>query len=325
MSLDPYTTRRHAEELAARFPPLLVAAEHVAATVARGTHGRRRVGPGEAFWQFRRYQSGDSMRTIDWRQSAKSDPLFVREMECEAAESVWLWRDVSPSMRYRSDRLLPEKGERADLLLLALASLLQRGGERTALVGSGQAPSNGREALTRIAEQMAHPASPEEDTEAGGLPVFEPLPRHARIVLIGDFLIPLARLDAVVRAFAARGVHGHLLQVLDPAEETLPFSGRVRFEGLEDEGEVLVNRVESLRPDYAARVEAHKNALHDLAAAVGWSFARHHTGRPPQTAVLALYEALTAPPVTSSSLRQPLSRGLAPRDNGPRNMRFRYR
>ncbi len=47
--------RQRAEALAATLPPLLVAAERVAATVAQGVHGRRRAGMGESFWQFRRY------------------------------------------------------------------------------------------------------------------------------------------------------------------------------------------------------------------------------------------------------------------------------
>ena len=81
-----------AEELSAHLPPLLVAAERVAATVSQGVHGRRRVGQGETFWQFRRYEFGDSTQLIDWRQSAKSQPLYVRETEWEAAQSVWLWR-----------------------------------------------------------------------------------------------------------------------------------------------------------------------------------------------------------------------------------------
>ncbi|HIP80173.1 MAG TPA: DUF58 domain-containing protein, partial [Kiloniellaceae bacterium] len=39
--------RHRAEQLAATLPPLLVAAERVASTVAQGVHGRRRVGQGE--------------------------------------------------------------------------------------------------------------------------------------------------------------------------------------------------------------------------------------------------------------------------------------
>ena len=83
-------------------PPLLVAAERVAATVAQGVHGRRRVGQGETFWQFRQYQPGDAASRIDWRESAKSQRLYIRETEWEAAQSVWLWRDASASMDYSS-------------------------------------------------------------------------------------------------------------------------------------------------------------------------------------------------------------------------------
>lgn len=63
-------TRSHheAEALAAGLPPLMVAAERVATTVSQGVHGRRRVGQGETFWQFRRYEPGDTVQHIDWRQ-----------------------------------------------------------------------------------------------------------------------------------------------------------------------------------------------------------------------------------------------------------------
>ena len=61
----PAGIRRQAEEVAARLPALMVAADRVATTVAQGVHGRRRVGQGETFWQFRRYQLGDSIQSID--------------------------------------------------------------------------------------------------------------------------------------------------------------------------------------------------------------------------------------------------------------------
>ena len=70
-----------AETVAARFPPLLVAAERVAATVAQGVHGRRRVGVGDTFWQYRPFVEGDAQARIDWRRSARSDRLYVRDME----------------------------------------------------------------------------------------------------------------------------------------------------------------------------------------------------------------------------------------------------
>jgi uncharacterized protein (DUF58 family) len=282
--------QQRAEQLASTLPPLLVAAERIAATVEQGVHGRRRVGQGETFWQFRRYEPGDSAAKIDWRQSAKSDPIFVREMEWAAAQSVWLWRDGSASMRYRSADALPEKIERADLLTLALAALLVRGGERIALLGSGRPPVSGRTALNRMALQL-------ERDEAGSdsLPRFEPLPRHSHLVIIGDFLSPLEELEPMVRGYAQRGVNGHLLQVLDPAEESLPFAGRIRFQGVEGEGETLMSRVETVREAYVGRLQAHREGLAALSRSVAWSFSTMRTDRPPQTALLALYLLLSEP------------------------------
>ncbi len=280
-------TRQAAEQLASKLPPLMVDAERVAATVVQGVHGRRRVGQGEAFWQFRRYQPGDQASTIDWRLTARGRHVFVRENEWEAAQSVWLWRDASASMDYSSGRARPPKRRRAELLLLATAALLLRGGERVALLG-GRAPAAGRATLGRLALALA------ADT-AADLPASIGVPRYGQVVLIGDFLAPLDVLHAAIGSYAARGVHGHLLQVLDPAELTLPFQGRVRFDGMEAEGSLIVRRTEALRGAYAERLEAHCAGLAELARAAGWSYARHSTEATPESALLWLYMALAGP------------------------------
>ena len=288
--------RHRAEATAAALPPLLVAAERVAATVAQGVHGRRRVGPGETFWQFRQYEPGDAAGRIDWRESAKSQRLYVRESEWEAAQSVWLWRDASPSMDYSSADFVPggawpTKRERAELLLVALASLLVRGGERVALLGGRMAPLMGRIALSRLIELIEH-GGRDIASANPGLPASERLPRAGQLVLIGDFLSPLDDTDKTVAGFAAAGVSGHILQITDPAEEDLPFDGRVRFAGVEERDELLVGRVETIRDAYAGRFQEHRAGLQAIARGVGWSFSTHRTDRPPALALLALHAAL---------------------------------
>lgn len=278
--------RNQAEALAAPLPPLLVEAERVAATVVQGTHGRRRTGPGESFWQFRRYQPGDAATAIDWRQSAKSDPLYVRETEWAAAQSVWLWVDPSPSMRWRSRSDLPEKYGRGAVLALALATLLTRGGERVGLLDQAMAPAPGRAALLRLALAL-EAAKPDATLPELGLP------RHSHVVLVSDFLSPLESLDGMLRHLAGGGVHGHLLQLLDPAEETLPYQGRLRFAGLEGEGELLVPGVESLRGAYAERLAGHRAGLAAIARALGWSFATHRTDAPARTTLISLHALLS--------------------------------
>ncbi|HEX9646744.1 MAG TPA: DUF58 domain-containing protein [Alphaproteobacteria bacterium] len=280
--------RERAEQAAAALPALLVAARRVAATVLQGVHGRRQAGPGETFWQFRRYQPGDAASLIDWRQSAKSVPLYVREQEWEASASVWLWRDASPSMDWRSPGIDQTKAARATLLLLALAALLLRGGEQVALLGHGRRPLRGTASLERLAQTLMH-----APIGVAGLPGRDYLPRHAQVVMIGDFLDPVDDLHGAVNWLTGTGATGHLLQVLDPAEESLPFAGRVRFDGTEGEGSMLIGRVEAVRAAYRDRLAAQRAALAALARSSGWTFLSHRTDRPPETALLALYLALS--------------------------------
>jgi hypothetical protein len=173
-------------------------------------------------------------------------------------------------------------------LLLALASLLTRAGERIALLGDARRPVGGRAAVTTLCERMR--AQPEGGSSV--VPI-QPLPQHARVVLISDFFIPLEDLRDRLRELLAMGVRGHLLQVLDPAEPSLPFTGRVRFEGLEDDGAALIGNVDSVRVRYRDRIAAHRQGLRDLARSLGWTLASHVCDHPPEPPLLALYNALS--------------------------------
>ena len=282
-----------AEAIGARLPPLLVAADRVASTVAQGVHGRRRVGQGDSFWQFRRFVSGDPLSRIDWRQSAKSgrgapEGWFIRETEWEAAQTVCLWRDASASMRWRSRQVAVEKRDRANLLLLSLASLLLRGGERVRMMHEGARSVASRSGLDRLAAEL------ETVDDDNGLPPPVRLPRHATVVLFSDFLSPLDDIRALIGRFAAVPVGGYLLQVLDPAETALPYRGRIRFRGLERDGEALIPRVESIRNSYAERLKAQQDGVASICGTAGFGFGVHHTDHPPELALLTLYQALAA-------------------------------
>lgn len=279
--------RRNAELLAAAFPPLLVAAERVASIVAQGVHGRRRVGSGYTFWQFRQYQPGDQTNRIDWRQSAKSQRVYVRETEWEAAQSVWLWADSSASMECRSNSNLASKNERAIVLMLALASLLVRGGEHIALLGRDRVPYTGQTALTRMAETLWRLGRADRS-----LPPQVHIPRYARVVLFGDFLAPIEEVAGLVRAYGADDVEGHLVQVLDPIEEEFPFAGRTEFRGFENESHVMLDRVQTVRRDYLQRLLEHRQALADIARSAGWTFLHHRTDHSPQSVLLSLYQGM---------------------------------
>jgi uncharacterized protein (DUF58 family) len=276
---------REAHGLADRLPEILIDAQRIAQTVAHGLHGRRRAGPGETFWQFRQFQSSDTLRQIDWRRSASSDHLYVREREWEAAHTVWLWPDLSPSMNFRSHLSSTTKRDRALLLTLATAELLVRGGERVALLGL-TAPTASRKATTRMAEAiLAH-----EDTSM--LQATQPpkvhLARFSGAVIFSDFLDPIAETRTHIEQLAADGASGHLIEIVDPAEETLPYEGRTEFLSPDGGQRWVADRVQTLRDQYKERLAAHRAELVEMTRRLGWSFLVHHTDRSPAEPLLSL-------------------------------------
>ncbi|KCV81413.1 hypothetical protein ATO10_12429 [Actibacterium atlanticum] len=282
------TLRARSEALAAQLPPLLAEAEHLAMTILMGEHGRRRSGQGEEFWQYRHAQPGDPAHRIDWRRSARSDQHFVREKEWQAAQSVTLWVDDAQSMQFEGDGSHGSKAERAQVLALALAVLLVRGGERVGLSGFSLPPRRGALQLLRLAEAFSnadHSADFGSPEARGMLP-------HSRTAFISDFMGDLAPVEAAMAKAADRGVKGVLLQVLDPSEEAFPFDGRTIFESMGGSLRHETLKAGDLRDRYLQRLADRKSRLAELAQISGWHFQCHHTGESAQAALLWMYGAL---------------------------------
>jgi uncharacterized protein (DUF58 family) len=273
-----------AQALADRLPDLLLEALRVANTVVHGIHGRRRAGTGETFWQFRQFQGSDPATVIDWRRSASSDTLYVREREWEASHTFWLWPDVSPSMTFRSHLAPVNKRDRALVLTLAVAEMLVRAGERVALLGLTP-PMASRKAASRIAQSLA--ASARTDAVAASLPPKARLSRFSSAVVISDFLDPPELITQRLNEMAQGDVQGHLIQVLDPAEETLPYQGRMEFRSPEGGERWIGDRVETLRDAYRQKLADHRARIEEAARRIGWSFLVHHTDRPAAEPLLA--------------------------------------
>src|ERR1700753_1309915 len=57
-------------------------------------------GPGLEFSQYRSYQPGDDLRSLDWKLFARSDRYYIRESEVETNIAVRLLIDASASMNH---------------------------------------------------------------------------------------------------------------------------------------------------------------------------------------------------------------------------------
>jgi uncharacterized protein (DUF58 family) len=274
--------------LAAAMPRLILEARRVAATVIHGLHGRRRAGPGENFWQYRRFVSGEPAARVDWRRSARDDHLYVREQEWEAAHTVWIWPDRSPSMNFASPLVRDTKLYRTLVVTLALSEILVEAGERVGIPGLMR-PTGSRNVIDRIAQAIVHDLA-----ERPSLPPnFAPSPL-SEVVLLSDLWSEIGEVRRTMTQLSGSGARGHVVQIVDPAEETFPYWGRVEFVEPEGGGRITAGRAEMWRTDYTARVERHRSEIRSETNRLGWSFTIHRTDRPASEILLALQARIGA-------------------------------
>lgn len=269
--------------LAASLPRLVLEARRIAANVIHGLHGRRRAGSGESFWQYRRFVSGEPSQRVDWRRSARDDHLYVREQEWEAAHTVWLWPDRSPSMAFASRGARDSKLERTLIVTFALAELLVAGGERVGIPGLVN-PTSSRNVIDKMAQAMLH-----DDAARLSLPPSFVPSALAEIVVLSDFWSPIAEIRSMVAGLSASGAHGALVQVVDPAEETFPYSGRIEFVEPEGFGVITAGRAERWAEDYVARLALHRDQIREETNKLDWLFTTHTTSRSAAELLLFLH------------------------------------
>jgi len=292
MTLSP-SIRQDAAALSARLPSLVIAARAVAQTVRHGVHGRRRAGSGETFWQFRPFVSGEPSSRVDWRRSAREERAFVREREWEAAHTVWIWFDRSPSMRFGSSLAQTTKIDRAAVIALAFADLCVRGGERAGLLGLTR-PLADPGVIERFAEAIATDERLHGASDAA-LPPSAPAAARSMTLLIGDFFCEPERTERALRSISAEGAIGELVIVVDPVEETYPFSGNVEFLHPAGGLRLVSPRAQNIREDYLVRLAAHREALRRTCASLGWGLSLSRTDSSVAEILLALRMRLSAP------------------------------
>ena len=272
--------------LAASLPRLVLEARRIAANVIHGLHGRRRAGAGESFWQYRRFVSGEPSQNVDWRRSARDDHLYVREQEWEAAHTVWLWPDRSPSMAFASKQARDSKLERGLIVTFALAELLVAGGERVGIPGLMN-PTASRAVIDKMAQAMLH-----DDAARLSLPPSFVPSALAEIVVLSDFWSPTAEIRTMLAGLSASGAHGTLIQIVDPAEETFPYSGRIEFIEPEGGGIITAGRAERWADDYVARVALHRDEIRAETDKLDWLFSTHTTSRSAAELLLFLHSGM---------------------------------
>ncbi len=213
-------------------------------------------GQGIDFDDFREYQPGDEVRSIDWNVTARQGTPFIRKYVEERELTVYLAVDISASGLYGS--LNQSKRELAAEAAAVFAFSAIYNQDKIGLVlFTDQVelfipPAKSRlQALRMLREILyARPAGRSTDPK----PALDLVSRHTNrrclVLVISDF--QCHGLEAALRTAAIR--HDLVaVQVRDPAEDELPRAGRIRLADPETGEEILVNtNSERVRSEYLA-------------------------------------------------------------------------
>ena len=96
-----------------------------------GIHKSNVKGTGMEFSQYRSYQPGDDLRSLDWKMYARSDRYYIRESETETSVSVRFVVDASASMDHKDGQFT--KMDYARYLAACLAYLANSQGDSIGL------------------------------------------------------------------------------------------------------------------------------------------------------------------------------------------------
>lgn len=278
--------RKQAEDSSAHLEFLMAEAEKAVASILYGEHRQRKSGSGERFWQFREYTSGDRPQDIDWRQSGKTDRVFIRQHEWQTNQTALLWCARGRGMEFSSDKNLLSKVEAAQIITLALGLLTTHAGEEIGLLGTYR-KGRSEAALQFIGENLLYKTLMSET-----LPPTD-IPRNSAVYLCGDFLDPLPEIENCFRELAAQSDSGVIVQVLDPAELQLPYDGRVIFERPDDQARELINNVESIRREYSERIIKHIEGVQKICQVCEWNYVLHVTDQDIKDTLLQIWTSLS--------------------------------
>ena len=242
-----------------------------AATIRPGAGGVRRTrgrGPGTEFHEFRPYQPGDDLRTVDWTVEARLHQLVVRVPRAHGHLRVHVLVDVSASMSIG----MPAKLACAAQVAAAVCYMAARHRDAAGLstfrdrITSYMPPAEGRAQLLRILDTLA-------TLEPSGQSTIEHALEHyasatsgpGLAVVLSDFFEPGAGIRGL-QYLLHRGLKPVVLQVVAREEIAPALASDSELVDIErPDGERLVVDA-GMVAAYRARLAQHEASLREFCA-----------------------------------------------------------
>src|SRR5262245_54980547 len=236
------------------------------------------------FVQHREYVPGDDIRHIDWKSYGRSERYTVKQYEQETNFIGHVLLDASRSMLYGEGEA--NKLGVGKLLAATLCYLIVHQRDSTALgvFDAGwrtRLPPSSQPGQVTTVLQTLEGVEPRDKGPIG--PLLDDLAQQVRrrglVFLISDCFDELGGLLKGLQHLRFQGHEVTVFHVLHPDEVGFPFTGNVRFEGLEIPEE-LKTRPHLIRPAYIKTVQAYLAELQKGCESYRCDYVRMDTSRP---------------------------------------------
>ena len=236
------------------------------------------------FVQHREYVPGDDIRHIDWKSYGRSERYTIKQYEQETNFAAHILLDGSKSMEYGDGAT--NKLEYAKLLAATLAYVVVKQRDSVALNVFDadwriELPASSSMANVNTILHTLQTIEPQEKTSMG--PLLEQLADRVRrrglVFLISD---AFDEVDNILKGLKHLRFQGHdvtLFHVLHPDEVDFPFTGNVKFDGLELPEEIKT-RPHLIRPAYLRVVQDYLSELRGGCDAYRVDYVKMDTSKP---------------------------------------------
>jgi uncharacterized protein (DUF58 family) len=268
---------------------LELVARRIVEGLRTGNHRSPFHGFSSEFRQHRPYRAGDDLKYLDWKLYGRSDRLYTRQFEETTDLAVMLVLDTSASMAFPEQGLT--KFRYGAVIAAALAYLVSDQGNMVGMMTMTDGAltylpaRGGRPHLRSVLAQIDRlvPAgvfdAPRVIARAAQL-----LRRRGVVIVISDFYDDDARTRRELRRVAEYGHDVAMLQLISPAERSLPYQGSLELEDLESGARQLTDAAD-VAPRYRHAVQAFLDDCRGEALAAGIDHALITTDTPPQQAL----------------------------------------
>jgi len=219
-----------------------------------GEHRSPFTGFAIEFAQHREYTTGDDLRHLDWKVLGRTDRYYIKQYEQDTNFVAHLIIDGSESMNYGSGKL--SKLQYAKVLAACLSHLILQQRDAVALnvfdtqirerISRSDNPGKIHEIMDRLAEFKAT-----QPTQLGKTlqDMAATIKARSIIIVISDLFDDEEGFQKGIERLRFQGSEVIVFHVLDPYEIEFPFTGTVKFVGLEGAPEVRTSPA-SIRKSY---------------------------------------------------------------------------